>query len=457
MAETRELQVINSSGEITEIRIGGVTDGNKVLTADEIEALTPTEKDFILFNTTPSTTSTEQGSMAWDADELTVGLIQNGTVLQLGQETQYSVRNDSGVDIADGIPVMATGTIGASGKVTIGLMDGTDATNTKLFLGITTEPIADGANGKVTHFGKVRGIDTSAFTDGDVIWISSTVAGELVNVKPTSPAMAMAVAFVVKSHTSGTLLVRVNNLDLNESVPYTGATTNVDIGAFDLDATEITADVSHSAIANMGDETGGNYAQFNANGELRLRGDATQWDDLRVPVTATTRQGSRDPDFTKFKDNGSGSQGVFAYLFNKTTEEELYFIAQMPHSWKQGSAIEAHVHWYPTVNGSAGTDVSWGMEYTWSNVGEVFGNTAIIYGDTNHLSETLVAGKHYITELGAIDATGKTFSSILVCRVFRDAPGAGGTDDYDADAGLLEIDFHYQIDSLGSNEEYIKY
>lgn len=205
----------------------------------------------------------------------------------------------------------------------------------------------------------------------------------------------------------------------------------------------------------VGDGT--NYISTDTSGQVRLYGDATQWDDLRFPVTATTRQGTKDPDFTRFKDNGSGSQGVFAYLFDKNTEEELYFIAQMPHTWKQGSNIEAHVHWYPTVNGSAGTDVSWGMEYIWSNIGEVFGNTTIIYGDINYLSETLVADKHYLTELGTIDATGKTFSSILVCRVFRDATSAGGTDDYDADAGLLEIDFHYQIDSLGSNEEYVKY
>ena len=34
----RDLQVINSSGELTEIKIGGVTDGEKVLTSDEVAA-----------------------------------------------------------------------------------------------------------------------------------------------------------------------------------------------------------------------------------------------------------------------------------------------------------------------------------------------------------------------------------------------------------------------------------
>lgn len=200
-----------------------------------------------------------------------------------------------------------------------------------------------------------------------------------------------------------------------------------------------------------------NYVSFNENGELRLYADATQWDDLRVPILSTKTGGSKDPTFTKVFDNGAGSQGVFSQMFSATVEEELYFEAQMPHAWMQGSDIEAHVHWIPSVNGGVGEDVSWGLEYTWATIGEVFGNTTIIYGDVNHLGEDLIADKHYLTELGAISATGKTFSSMLLCRVFRDATGAGGTDDYGSLAGLLEIDFHYQLDSLGSNEEYVKY
>lgn len=207
----------------------------------------------------------------------------------------------------------------------------------------------------------------------------------------------------------------------------------------------------------IGDVDGGNYAEIQTNGEIRLYGEATQWDDLRVPVLSTKLGGSKEPTFSKVFDNGAASQGVFTYLFDDTIEQELYFMVQLPHNWKQGSNIEAHVHWFPTVNGAAGQDVCWGLEYTWANIGGVFGNTTIIHGDTNHLAETLVANKQYLTELGNINSTGKTFSSMIICRVFRDATGALGTDDYPNDAALLEIDFHYQIDSLGSDEEYVKY
>ncbi len=42
---------------------------------------------------------------------------------------------------------------------------------------------------------------------------------------------------------------------------------------------------------------------------------------------------------------------------------------------------------------------------------------------------------------------------MIICRVFRAATGAGKTGDYVA---LLEVDFHYEIDSFGSDSEYIK-
>ena len=57
-------------------------------------------------------------------------------------------------------------------------------------------------------------------------------------------------------------------------------------------------------------------------------------------------------------------------------------------------------------------------------------------------------------EEGVIDATGQTLSSMLVCRVFRE--GGHALDTYEGFMGLLEIDFHYQINAFGSDEEFTK-
>ncbi len=182
----------------------------------------------------------------------------------------------------------------------------------------------------------------------------------------------------------------------------------------------------------------------------------TNWNDIRVSATSTKLGGSKDPTFSKIFDNGSGSQGVFTYVFSNTTEEEVYFAVQLPHNWKEGTALSPHVHWIGQTNGGAGQDVCWALEYSIATIGSTFGNTTIIHGDTNHLSETIVANKHYLTELTDITMTGNKISTMLICRLFRDATDSVGVDDYPNDVALLEFDIHYQIDSLGSQTEYTK-
>ena len=166
-----------------------------------------------------------------------------------------------------------------------------------------------------------------------------------------------------------------------------------------------------------------------------------QWDDLRVPLTSTTKSGSKIPTFDKFLDDGSGSQGVFADLFSPLTEQEVYFSCQLPHSYLEGSNIEAHVHWAP-INANAG-NVRWGLEYTWASMTETIANTNIIIVSDNTDG---VSKKHHLTSFGYLTGSGQRISSMLLCRLFRDAT----VDTYASDAAVLEIDFHFQKDSLGS-------
>lgn len=197
-----------------------------------------------------------------------------------------------------------------------------------------------------------------------------------------------------------------------------------------------------------------NHTKIEADGSILLEGSASVFEDFRVPVTSTEKKGVQDPSFTQLRNDASGSPGIFAYAFDNNTEEELFFIVQLPHQWKEGTSIEPHIHWSAKSDVGA-TKVRWGLEYTWSNIGEVFGATQIIYGDTPIPPVgTVSAYEHAITSLGTISATGKTVSSMLICRIFRDADHSGDT--FGADAFLLEIDFHLEIDALGSRTDYQK-
>ncbi|MFA7247791.1 MAG: hypothetical protein WC169_11545 [Dehalococcoidia bacterium] len=177
----------------------------------------------------------------------------------------------------------------------------------------------------------------------------------------------------------------------------------------------------------------------------------TVWDDLRVSVNSVKVGASTwEPIWTKMKDNGSGSRGVYTYIFNHTTPNEVYFTAQMPHNYKEGTDLHPHVHWCPITSGTG--IVRWILEYTISNIDDVFGNTSY------SVMEDAGAGTAYTHQMaeGATTISGAdlTISNMMMCRLYRDATHANDT--YTGSAALLEIDFHYEVDSIGSRQEYIK-
>ena len=217
--------------------------------------------------------------------------------------------------------------------------------------------------------------------------------------------------------------------------------------------------IDASGNTRIGDGTNNTYIE--ADGSLSFEGSATRFDDLTIPVTSTKTGGAKEPGFAKAFDNGSGSQGVYLYWFSGSTEEELFFTVQIPHSRKYDTEIFPHVHFVVPSGYSTG-NIVWGLEYNWANLGDTFTDTNIIYASTNtSLAGGPVAGdKHLLSSFagngptGGIEGNGKTLSSMLVCRVFR---AVGHADDtYSGDAGLMQLDFHIEIDAEGSRQLYTK-
>ena len=193
-----------------------------------------------------------------------------------------------------------------------------------------------------------------------------------------------------------------------------------------------------------------NYTKITADGSLSYVGNATRWDDLKVPVNSVKINKTIDPP----------TWGVFlgdlALLwFRSGKSDDVLFNLQMPHGWKEGTRIYPHVHW-TTKDGAPGMNrVTWVLDYTWQKVGGTFTSNTPISGTTVATPNegSIENYEHIITPIGTngINGTGMTLSSMLVCRLSR-----SDSDSYANDAGLLEIDFHYQIDSDGSNTEYGK-
>lgn len=152
----------------------------------------------------------DQGVMNWNTDEDTIQMQMNGTTHFIGQDVVYNVKNQTGATIGKGVAVMAVGTLGASGRILIAPADATGETPARFFIGVTAEEIADGADGKVVEFGKVKQIDTSAYTEGDVLWLDPNNDGQFTTIEPGAPNLKIAAALVIYAAANGTIMVRAN-------------------------------------------------------------------------------------------------------------------------------------------------------------------------------------------------------------------------------------------------------
>jgi len=205
--------------------------------------------------------------------------------------------------------------------------------------------------------------------------------------------------------------------------------------------------------SSLGDYLGGSYTEFSNDGTLRLKGNATTYDDLRVNLANLRSPAAQQPIYEVYNDVcelPAFQSGVF---------NRLYFTAQLPHSWKQGSDIYFHVHVANPVEIIDPGTSYWKFEYAWANKDETISPSAALYKLITH--STGEDGQHKIIPFATISGTGKTLSSILICSIARlgnnNTPGNPATDDnFGQSVYGLMAGFHFEMDSFGSNEVYTK-
>ena len=143
--------------------------------------------DNISFRIRTAAPNDAAGTLYFDSDEqqslsLKLRTLENptpGVTLNVGQENLLYVHNMSGANILNGKAVYVSGT--AHGKHPQISLSKADTSTTGQVAGLTTMDIPNGGHGWVTTSGMVRGLDTSSFTAGDVLYLSNDSAGELVN------------------------------------------------------------------------------------------------------------------------------------------------------------------------------------------------------------------------------------------------------------------------------------
>jgi len=128
---------------------------------------------------------------------------QAGTIVRL-------VRNQTGATLTKGTVVYIDGATGNNPTVAKAIATG-DSTSAQTF-GLCQANISNNAEGYVVIMGDLVGLNTSALTEGQQLYLSSTTAGTYTTTKQYAPAHLVYVGVVTRSHVSlGQIEVRIQN------------------------------------------------------------------------------------------------------------------------------------------------------------------------------------------------------------------------------------------------------
>ena len=184
---------------------------NSVVTVSDTGAIagatTITDLNYLDFNTAYATTL-GAGQLGWNGnDTLGLGMIGGNVVQHIGEDTFFYVK--ASATITKGQLCMFTGTVGSSGVLTAA--PSTAIPYAEAIIGVAAENIANNAFGLIQNLGTLRGVDTSAFLDGDILYYNSAVTGGFTKTFPTSgPIVVAAAVGKAGSGGSGVLIVRVS-------------------------------------------------------------------------------------------------------------------------------------------------------------------------------------------------------------------------------------------------------
>jgi hypothetical protein len=191
------------------------------------------------------------GQFKWNDNDgtLDLGLKGGNVTLQIGQEQVARVVNKTSplIDLLEA-NYQVVKIVGATGqRLSVALAQANNDLNSADTIGVVTETILRNEEGFVTTLGQVKKINTTGslqgetWADGDILYLSPTVAGRLTNIKPIAPQHLVIVGFVEYAHNvNGKIYVKVDNgYELNElhDVAYPTTPANNEILQYNLSQT----------------------------------------------------------------------------------------------------------------------------------------------------------------------------------------------------------------------------
>lgn len=178
------------------------------------------------------------------------------------------------------------------------------------------------------------------------------------------------------------------------------------------------------------------------------------WDDYITSGLAVAG-GVSPPALTTF----IGNIKLYAFTGTGPTAKDVYATTHILHGIRPGSDINLHVHYSTNTTATASSKVIWNVEWTLARgygLG-TFGDPAVPSTSCGTMSVTSTVSVapfvHHITSDAAMTIPTNaemTPDSVFLLRLYRDPTHVADT--FDGNAFLIQVDFHYQRDRVGTTE-----
>ena len=161
--------------------------------------------------TTDQVPAHQEGLLYYSDDDKTLNLDTDITDLSLpiGQENWVRAKNLTNSTLSAGTVVYISGAQGNTPLVrkSIATSDGESART----LGVAAHSINNNSKGYFTTFGLVEGINTSAYSVGQTLYLSWETSGAFTGVKPQAPNHMVRIGNVIDQGNNGSIFVTIQN------------------------------------------------------------------------------------------------------------------------------------------------------------------------------------------------------------------------------------------------------
>ena len=170
----------------------------------------------------------------------------------------------------------------------------------------------------------------------------------------------------------------------------------------------------------------------------------TVWDDMRTPANNAKKVPGKEAKDVVYK-------GGVILNFESAKDQAIAFNVQLSHAYKLGTDLEFHAHLiYPVADTG---NSRWVFTYSWADIDGTFPTeTPVVEVEASPNVEDYHQMAVMTTTIPGAAIAG--VSSMLICSLTRE--GTDATDTLLQDVYCAEVDFHYQIDTIGSKTRTTK-